>query len=557
MTELAILSVMKLYLTFFLLFWSFSGISQNAPSSLQTQIDSIFKQYTQPGSPGVAVLVIKDGSIVFKRGYGLANLEYEIPVSTTTVFDIASVSKQFTGFAISSLIQQGKISPDDEIHKYLPDVPHFSKPIAIRNLIHHTSGLRDWPATLHAAGWRWDEAFSYGDIMRMVGKQRELDFDPGSQYSYSNTGYNLLAAIVAKVSGKTFPDWVEENIFKPLNMSSSQVLSDYSKVVKNLAGSYSPNGHGYSKSNDQLTAYGSSSIVTTVEDLAKWVINFQQAVDKRDPVYMRMIETDVLNDKQKNNYAYGLEVSNNNGVRNISHTGGWAGFSTIISNYPDEKLSIILLSNTNSFNSEAKANAVAKLFLQDKIKPEQRRGPDISGLPTVKVDSVTLKKYIGTYQLGTNWYVNFTLEGGKLMVQANGENKFSADLKSDTSLWVPAYSSSVTFSEITDKANSLKYRGINAKRIIPIKTGLLQLDQYKGNYYSPELETTYSLTVENGKLTAHHMRLGDFAFDPDIVIAGSFSSYNGNIVFFKNQQNQVAGFKLSNGRIKNILFNKL
>jgi hypothetical protein len=269
-----------------------------------------------------------------------------------------------------------------------------------------------------------------------------------------------------------------------------------------------------------------------------------------------MIETDELNNKQKNSYAYGLEVSSNNGVRNISHTGGWAGFSTIISNYPDDKLSIILLGNTNSFNSDAKASAVAKLFLKDKIKPEQQRGPNISGLPTVKVDSIILKKYTGTYQLGTNWYVNFTLGGGKLMVQANGENKFATDLKSDTSLWVPAYNSSVTFSEITDKANSLKYRGINAKRIIPIKTDLLQLNQYIGSYYSAEFETTYRFTVGNGKLIAHHMRLGDFAFEPDIVIAGSFSSNNGNIVFFKNQQNQVAGFKLSNGRIKNILFNK-
>ncbi|MDB4922274.1 serine hydrolase [Mucilaginibacter sp.] len=546
---------MKINLTFLLLLCCVAGCSQDIPVAQQTQIDSVFKAYTQPGSPGVAVLIIKDGNVVFKKGYGLASLEYNIQVSTTTVFDIASVSKQFTGFAISTLIQQGKISPDDDIHKYLPDVPQFNKPMTIRNLIHHTSGLRDWPAGLHAAGWRWDEAFSYDDIMRMVSKQRDLDFEPGSQYSYSNTGYNLLAAIVAKVSSKTFPDWIAENIFKPLGMNSSQVLSDYSNVVKNLAGSYSPSGRGYSKNNDELTAWGSSSIVTTAEDLSKWMINFQRSLDKRDPVYLRMIETDLLNNGQKNNYAYGLAVGDNNGIRNIQHDGGWAGFRTIISNYPDEKLSIILLSNHGNFDSGANADAIAQLFLKHKLKAGPAR-PDINSLPTIKVDSSILKKYTGTYQLGTGWYATFTLEDGKLMVQANGENKFSTDLKTDTSLWVPAYGASVTFTGITDKAGALKYKDINAKRIVPIKADLSQLNEYAGSYYSPELEASYRLTVENGKLVAHHMRLGDFAFDPDIAIAGGFSSYNGNIAFYKNGQNKVSGFKLTNGRIKNIVFNK-
>src|SRR6185312_6459891 len=173
------------------------------------------------------------------------NLEYDQPITPTTVFDIASVSKQFCGFAISTLIQEGKISPDDDIHKYLPWVPQFGKTITVRNLIHHTSGLRDWPEALHAAGWRWDEAFRYEDIIRMVGKQRELDFDPGSKYQYSNTGYNLLAEIVTKVSGKPFPQWIAEHIFKPLGMNESVVMSDYSNVVKHLASSYYTENDGY------------------------------------------------------------------------------------------------------------------------------------------------------------------------------------------------------------------------------------------------------------------------------------------------------------------------
>jgi len=544
---------MKLYYILLLLLSGLSGIAQNTHDTLSAKIDSLFKTYARTGSPGVAALIVKDGRTVFAKGYGMANLEYDMPITPATVFDLASVSKQFTGFAISTLIQEGKISPDDDIHKYLPDVPQFGKTITIRHLIHHTSGLRDWPATLHAAGWRWDESFRYEDIMQMVKQQRELDFEPGSQYSYSNTGYNLLAAIVAKVSGTPFPEWIDEHIFKPLHMQASLVLSDYSMVISHVASSYYANDNKYFKSNDALTAWGSSSIFSTVEDLSKWVIHFQQALEQKDPVYVRMIETGELNNKQKIDYAYGLEVSQRNGITNIAHDGGWAGFRTIISNFPDQKLAVILLSNDGDFNVYTNANVLAKLFLKDKISSTPKR-EDLSNLPNVAVDTLLLKKYLGSYQLGVGWYVTFTLENGRIMVQANGEDKYPTDLKSDTVLWVPAYNSSVTFREIKEKAGALKYRGIIAPRVIPVKITPAQLNQYAGTYYSKELETAYKFSVKNGKLVAHHMRLGDFTFDPDLAIAGKFSSNNGTINFLTNAQKKITGFRLTNGRIKNILF---
>jgi len=550
---------MKIFFTLAIVFCSLFCTAQNKSDPLQLGIDSMFNVYSRPGSPGVAVLILKNGKVLFEKNYGMANLDYDIPITSSTVFDIASVSKQFTGFAISTLIQEGKISPDDDIHKYLPDLPQFEKPITIANLVHHTSGLRDWPEALHAAGWRWGEDITYNDIMRMIRQQHELDFEPGTKYSYSNTGYNVLAALVAKVSGETFPKWIDEHIFKPLKMNASMVMSDYTKVVKNLASSYSPSGKEFSKSNDELIAYGSSSILTTTEDLAKWVNNFQQKLDEKDPVYLRMIETGILNDKKKIDYAYGLNVYgnyNNTGLRNISHDGGWAGFATIISNYPDQKLSIILLSNTNGFDPYGSANAIRNLVLNVKTKPAQKR-EDLSALPNVKVDTMQLKKYTGTYQLGEGWYVTFTLENSQLMAQANGEPKFSTDLKSDTVIWVPDYGSSVIFREINDKANAIKYHGIIAKRITPVTLSVSQLQQYAGTYYSRELESSYKLTVENGKLLAHNMRLGNFNIMPDMKIADRFSSSNGTINFYKDSQGHIAGYRLSGGRVQNILFEKM
>lgn len=546
---------MRIFYIFLLLLSGLACTAQQPSPLLQKTVDSLFKKYTRPGSPGVAVLVVKDGKVLLKKGYGMANLEFDVPITPATVFDIASVSKQFAGFAISTLIQEGKIALDDDIHKYLPEVPQFGKTITIRHLVHHTSGLRDWPATLHAAGWRWDESFRYDDIMRMVKKQRELDFEPGSEYSYSNTGYNLLAAIVAKVSGKTYAAWLDEHIFKPMGMQSSRSIEDYSKVIKQMASSYNGEGNTYYRSNDALTAYGSSSIFTTVEDLAKWVINFQQALDRKDPVYVRMLETGELNNNKKIDYAYGLQVTNNDSILNFAHDGGWAGFRTSISNYPDQKLSIILLSNYGNFDIYGSTQSIARGFLEGKLKSGPPR-EDLSSRPTVKVDTAVLRKYTGSYQLGSGWYVTFTLENGRMMVQANGEDKFPTDVKSDTVLWVPAYGSSVTFREIKEKAASLKYRNIIAPRVSPVTVSPAALDSCAGTYYSEELETAYRLSVENGKLTAHHMRLGDFSFEPDLAKAGRFSSYNGTIDFFKDEQGKIAGFRLTNGRIKHILFKK-
>lgn len=530
--------------------------AQNNPDSLSTKMDAIFESYNHLNSPGCAVSIIKDGKVIFEKGYGLANLEFDISITPTTIFDIASLSKQFTGMAISTLIQEGKISLDDDIHKYLPEVPQFGKSITIRNLLHHTSGIRDWTNALHIAGWRYDEIFSFEDIMRMVKYQKQLDFEPGSNYSYSNTGYNLLAAIVKKVTGKSLGDWEEENIFKPLGMNSSFILDNYKKVIKNRATSYSPDGSGFGISQGALTAYGSSSIFTSVEDLSKWVINFQNAIASKDPVYTRMLEEDILNNKEKVHYGYGLEINEERGVKTISHDGGWQGYRTIISNYPDEKFSLIILSNVSSFDPIEYSSKIASLFLKDKLKPAPIK-ENLKDSLTVKVDTSLIKKYIGSYQLGPGWYVTFTLEDGQLYVQANGENKFPAIAKSDSVFWVQAYGSSMTFvKDINGEINSLKYRSIRAKRIIPIKVTPAQLNQYSGTYFSEELESVFKMYVVNGKLVIQNMRLGDFTLKPDPVNKDQFSCSLGTLSFFNDKQLNVKGFKLTGGRARNIQFDK-
>ncbi|RYU93175.1 serine hydrolase domain-containing protein [Emticicia agri] len=541
-----------------LLSMNLSAQTQN--DSLAIKIDAIFKKYEGKDRPGCAVGIIKNGVLVFKKGYGMANLEYDIPNTPTSVFDIASVSKQFAGYAIATLLIEKKIALDDDVHKYLPDVPDFGKTITIRHLVHHTSGLRDWPQTLHAAGWRWDEVFSFEDIMRMVKNQKDLDFEPGFKYSYSNTGYNLLAAIVEKVTGTSFRDWTDTHIFKPLGMNSSHFLVDYTEVVKNMAYSYFPSDKGFKKSVTALTAYGSSSLFTTVEDLSKWAIHFNKSVSDKNPVFMQMLEEGKLNNGGAVKYGYGLAYGSNEGFRTISHTGGWASYQTVLMHYPDQQVSFIILGNSGDFDLGGSTNEVTRALLPFQSKPAAK--PAVSATvnkdaPNVKVAESVLKKYTGAFQLGPGWAVTITLENGQLFTQANGEARFPMDSKSDSTFWINAYGASMTFvKDSKGEVNLLKYKYIQAKRITPWQPDKAQFEQYAGTYFSTELGTEYAITHSEGQLKISNFRLGDIDLGIDPTTENQFSSSVGKIRFYKDSQNKIAGFKLSGGRIQNIKFEK-
>ena len=199
---------------------------------LKIKVNQLFAEWNKPDSPGAAVAVTRDGEIIYKHGYGTANLEYDIPITPTTIFDIASVSKQFAAFAIATLSHEGKLSLDDDIRTYLPDVPDFGNTITIRHLLHHTSGLRDWVQSLVVAGDMMDDVISFNHILKMVRHQKALNYEPGTAYSYSNTGYNLLAEIVEIVTGNSFREWTDANIFKPLGMTNSHFHDDYEMILK-------------------------------------------------------------------------------------------------------------------------------------------------------------------------------------------------------------------------------------------------------------------------------------------------------------------------------------
>jgi len=384
---------------------STTGLAPASAGDKSRKVDEIFSPWHSPDSPGAAVLVIEDGRIVHARGYGMANLEYGVPIRRDTVFDIASVSKQFTAMAVALLEADGRLSLDDDVRRYIPELPDFGHRITIRHLVHHTSGLRDWPGTLSIGGWSYEDVVSFDQILRMAFHQRELNFVPGDAYAYSNTGYNLLAETVARVSGKPFPEFCEERIFRPLGMQHTHVHSDHDEIVVNRAESYRPAGEGHFRHVvSSLTALGSSSLFTTVEDLALWIDNFSSSTPRvgSRAVIARVHEQGRLNSGETIAYAFGQSVGQYRGLRVVNHTGSWAGYRSVLERFPDERFAVVILANTANMVPAAQARQIADIYLADRLGPvatpaSSSQGGSTSGAAPWRPSVAELQQYAGDY----------------------------------------------------------------------------------------------------------------------------------------------------------------
>ena len=348
--------------------------AQDLPDSTIKKIDNIFKNFDS-NTPGCAVAIMKKGEVIFKKGYGMATMEYNAPISSSTIFHIASESKQYVAFCMLLLEQQGKLSVDDDIRKYLDYVPDFGKKITIKNLIHHTSGLRDQWQLLANAGWQLDDVITQDHVIKLVSKQKALNFSPGEEMLYCNTGYTLMAEIVKKTSGLTLRQYCDSFIFKPLGMNNTHFHDDYREIVKNRAYSYSPKrGGGYQNAVLSYSIVGATSLFTTVEDEIKWLRNYETGQVGGKALIERMYETGVLNDGKKLKYAFAISIDDYKGWKYIGHGGGDAGFRTYACRFPEQELGIVVFSNLGTVNPTQLSFQVADAFLPQRTVPEPVKG---------------------------------------------------------------------------------------------------------------------------------------------------------------------------------------
>ena len=547
--------------------------NQTPNRPLTDRVDILFAQWDKPDSPGCALGVIHNGQLVYKRGYGMANLEYNIPISPTSVFWIASTSKQFTAMSVALLARQGRLSLDDDIRRYLPELPPYQRPITIRHLIHHTSGIRDYSALMFLSGIPTEDVHSDEDmfhlmarqtdedILAFIARQRELNFAPGSEHLYSNSGYLLLAQIVKRVSGKSLREFAEENIFRPLGMANTHFQDDLTMIVRNRAVGYSPrNGGGFNTVVTNFDRVGSAGVMTSVEDLLLWDHNFyENRLGGGMDLINQILTPGTLNSGERIGYAFGLNTFQYKGLRVITHGGDFFGFKAQLIRFPEQRFSVICLCNSRNINANRLAYQVADIYLADQLR-QPASGQSTAASPNpVTLSEQELATKTGMYWNPVNedlWILSVRdgrlVDAGGAVLSPLSRDRFQVVGRSLQLVFEMSSQNGrpLRLRQIADGGNPVIYQAVQAVTPTPA-----QLAEYAGNYHSEELNATYTLSVQEGRLVLRRRRSRNIPLNP--TFADAFVSDDlGYLRFTRNEQNRVSGLLLTGGRVRRLRFAK-
>jgi len=537
--------------------------ADDKPATPEAQVDKLFERFDKTTSPGCAVAVIQDGRIVYKRGYGMADLDHDAIITPASVFHVASVSKQFTAFAILLLAQQGKVSLDDEVRKHVPELADFGGKITIRHLIHHTSGLRDQWSLLGLAGWRYSlDLITDDDVLELVSKQADLNFRPGEKHLYSNTGYTLLAQIVKRVSGQSFREFTSANIFEPLGMKNTHFRDDHAEVVKGQAYGYAPAKDGaFRLSITNFDTVGATSLLTTVEDLALWDRNFYEKRVGGAALIGQMLEPGKLNNGEQLKYAFGLTVDKYKGLPIVDHGGADAGYRADLLRFPGERFSVACLCNLSTSNPGDLARRIADTYLAKELKPPEAAAKIEE--PAVTLSEQQLSRWTGLYwNRDGDRFRRIELKEGKLRLvfpetsielQPLSEDRFrplgQPPVRLRFAAATPGGPARLEQSVVggSDKPDSFE-------AVKPFTPAPQQLGEYAGAYQSPEMDAIYRMAVEKEKLVLKRSKSKPANLEPQVQDV--FIGEPGAFRFLRDSSGRVSGFILNSGRILNFRFDK-
>lgn len=517
-------------------------------------LDRVFDAWRDTAGPGCAVGVSQNGRVVYEHGYGMANLETDTPIRPSSIFHVASISKQFTAMAVMLLARDRKLSVDDNIRKYLPEIPDYGTPITIRHLLTHTSGLRDQWDLIGLSRGRFEEnRITEADVMDIVPRQKALNFTPGAEYVYSNTGFTLLGVIVRRVTGQSLRDFAAERIFTPLGMGSTHFHDDYTMLVPGRTSAYARRGNGWRVSIPNYDVYGATSLFTTVGDLLKWEANFDHPVVGDRALLDQMQTPAHLSNGDATTYGLGLAVGVYRGARVVEHGGADAGYRTYVGRFPEQALAIAVLCNAATANPTALARGVADAYLGTALAPVVAATPPRA----VPLPLAMLQRRAGVYlQPTTLQFVELTMRDGQLMLGRTGgpalvplaENRFG----------VTGQAVELVFAD--GEQAGFERRPIAGGRPIPFEwrppaiVSSSALAVYAGDYYSDEVDARYRVTATDSGLS---LRIG--ASDPKVarpVFPDTFD-WDGDTLQFTRTGAQVTGFEVTSTRMRRVQFEKV
>jgi CubicO group peptidase (beta-lactamase class C family) len=526
----------------------------SSPRDIPRAIDKIFEKWDRSNSPGCAVGVSHRGAVVYTHAYGMANLEYGVRIRPDTIFESGSVAKQFTAAAIVLLALDGKLSLDDPVRKYVPELPDFGTPILIRHFLSHTSGLRSqWPM-LELSGRPTGRAVhTMDEILELVSAYKELNFKPGDEYLYNNTAFTLLSVVVQRVSGKSFEEFCQERIFKPLGMKRTHWRTDFAEIVKDRATAYRLLPNGEFRTNASFTnVVGNGGLLSTVGDWLIWNENLDNP-RVGGPAMVEQLETRArLNDGFVIEYAKGLNVLDYRGVREVSHGGSTAGYQTFLARWPRERLSVAVMCNTTGTAPSDYAHQIANLFLADRLKPR----------PTVKAADVpvdVLKALVGVYREKlTDSVVRVSYDekakalriGGPALVATSATGLSTTDGSRTYAIDATATGTL----RITESDGGRSKPRI-WEREPPFEPTPQQLATYAGDYVCEELGgLVHTVYVEGKDLKVRARPAQRFTLTP--VFPDGFTGQGNTIRFTRDADGRVEGLRISTGRVRGLRFAK-
>ena len=549
----------KKIIAFLLYLLGFSGFGQAIESNA---IDSLFAEWNTTQSPGCALGIMRNGQLIYSKGYGMANLEYTIPNSDSTVFRIGSTSKQFTAACIILLVEQGRLTLDETLQEIFPDFPDYAKKITIRHLLNHTSGIRDYLQLSFLKGLGDDDFYTDDDVMAWLVNQRDLNFEPGAEFLYSNSGYWLLGQIVLEVAGMNLAEFAARELFQPLGMEHTHFHNDHTRIVKYRASGYVPDPRdGYRISMTTLDMIGDGGIFTTIKDLKIWDDAFYNSTVLSKSFWEMMTRQGILNNGEQIDYASGLFIGNYKGLKMIRHGGAFVGFRAEMLRFPEQHVTIAILANRSDARPSSLANKVADIVLKDVIPAQEKIQTDDGVVPARQPEKLNLEQLAGNYELQAGMVLKVTIENDTLVVEQSWDKVDYHIVRTDGNTFVIPHNDGIlfTFSKVEDGfSQQLEVLQSGNKMHLYRKPTMdpsqVNLADYAGDYYSQELDVTYHFRLEDDILVVQIDKKATAACSisgPDAI-----SMYLG-LARFRRGEGKITGFELDSGRVKNLKFEKL
>ena len=523
------------------------------------QMDKLFDFWNRLDQPGFAVVVVKDGQVAYQQVFGLACQEHAVAITPKTVFNIATAAQPFVGMAVAMLEKQAKLSLEDDLRKYIPEVPDFGSPVKLRHLLYQTSGLRDWLPVLQLSG-REKEEVTLEQVLKIVKVQKQPVFPPGDRFQYSNTNYDLLAEIIKRATGRSFSDWTWENIFKPLKMTRTQFRDNCRSIFDDQAFSYNFTRQEYLKGIDNLSLTGSHSLFASIGDLAKWLLNLETAQVGGKDIFAKMFSTGLLNNGQTSGFGYGLKIDARPGRRQVSQTGTWAGSGAALAYFPEQKFGFIVLANWDYTSVEGFVQNIIDIYLPAVAAPI-KKAPPATAKKALKVSGEKLDLNIGLYRLAPNQVFTISRAGDQLNLIAQGMT-FPLTTLSETEFSWEAAEAQITFQKNDQgKVHQLIFKqgGIEttARKIVLVKPTPQQLQEYAGAYFNEELNLRSTVELRGDRLIFIVPGQNDFRLAPDELdrFATGWRVFP-MVIFQRDSQNRVTGFTIDSDPVRDLVFKK-